>query len=453
MKKIFLCLLGVLTVVGQGEAGRLRYWPGYIDNSDCSGSKDCGFAVNVFSDDGVFWSGEIPEVTSMSIRLIGNDGTGNRATHSLRPYFALQLGPIATNQNQGTDPKFGVYLKDGMGNDTNYRLKGFKSSPEVAVKIRAHLCSVVKDTNTGIKSCDKETRFVDYEYTFEDLKDGVYKSNHKLNNWEAVKWVEVWMQNNKDFRLASNTSGFGVRSLHLPYILIYGRYTTYDRDGNVIADAFDKGASSRYLLLDKKVRLNHRQCKLSLTPDKPVNFGNLSVTDDQEGQIGITKDTQIHLSCDGVYSENLFTGGYIPDPAVDFEESKDISGKNAVHVVEEMKITATTPVMINSEKKIGLTLEKSSTLDNSAQAVPNPNIYVEGSLTKTPFCGTKNKPLPLDVNLKQYSLVQGFENKGEPDNAIGPRHINTFYWKLCKKNGEVEGGKYKGSATISIKYK
>ena len=160
------------------------------------------------------------------------------------------------------------------------------------------------------------------------------------------------------------------------------------------------------------------------------------------------------MSCGGSYNEYLFSGGTkilsdgSSDPTVNVLTLTPVSGKKAVHVVEEMKITAGTPVMINNEKKIGLTLQGSNSLN-----VPNPNIYVEGSLNQTPFCGVNNNPLPLDVDLKQYSLVKSFENNGEPNNAIGPRHINTFYWKLCKKNGEVEGGKYKGTATISIKYK
>ena len=455
MKNIFLCLLGILTLVGQAEANRTKYWPGYIDNSDCAASTDCGFGVNIFANGGVFWSGEIPEVTTTSIRLLGNDGTGADSTHATRPFFALRLLELAVNQNQGTEEKYGVYLKDGKGNDTSYRLKGFRSSPEIAIKIRAHLCRVEK--KNAINSCVEDTRYVDYEYTLSDLKSGTYKGPYKLNNWEAVKWVEVWMQNN-DFRLASNSDGYNVRSLHLPAVYIDSRYTTYNRDGGVISDANIGGQAptgSRYLLLDKIVRLNHRQCKLSLTPDTPVNFGNLSVTDDQVGQIGTTRETRIDLSCDGRYTENLFTGGTVGDPNVNVEKTTDISGQNAVHVVEEMKITANSPVSINGIQQIGLTLQQANTQSKDAnQPVANPYMYVVGSLSKTGGCDVSS--LPINQDIKDIaSKIKTFEdgNKNDKDYSIAPLHLNTLYWKLCKTKGEVEGGKYKGTATISIKYK
>lgn len=452
MKKIFLflCLFGIFSVVEQVNAQQYRYWPGYIDNSDCERMKECGKMVNIFADDGKIYVGGRNSLLLQNTQKAWKNGTGAQSTHSIKPLVHVEMRDISAVQpDQG---KYGVYLKDGQGNHTEYRLKGFPTE-NTALNVRAWLCDVSRDAE--LKCTDKD-KYVDYRFTLADLIKGSYsKDIHTLNNREAIGWLEVWV-NGKDYRLASDDA-FGVRSIQLPGIWIYIQTERFNQYGNKIP--YDNYGSYTILLSDKIARLNHRQCKLTLNPDKPVYFGNLSVTDDQEGQIGTTRETQVHLSCGGSYNEYLFSGGTkilsdgSSDPTVNVLTLTPVSGKKAVHVVEEMKITAGTPVMINNENKIGLTLQGSNSRNNTVRAVPNPNIYVEGSLDNTPFCGTKNKPLPLDVDLKQHSLVKSFENKGEPDNAIGPRHINTFYWKLCKKNGEVEGGKYKGTATISIKYK
>ena len=435
-------------MLGQSFANQVRFWPGYIDNSGCYYQTECGQMVNIFKDDGKIFVGGRKRPILTNTQEAWRNGNGPNSTHSIKPLLHVEMRGIAGRQSD--EGKYGVYLKDGAGVDTEYRLKGFPSGKDFALNVRAWLCNVEKGTN----KCNDNGKFVDYKFTLSELMKGSYSKNeHLLNNLQAISWLEVWVYGN-NYRLASDDA-FKTRSLQLPGLWLYIQTKRYNQYGDEIP--YNNSGSQVILISEKIARLNHRQCNLTITPNKPVHFGNLSVTDDEEGQIGTTIDTRVELSCPGTYTEGLISGGFSsedkPDPSVNVWTPTQVSGQNAVHVVEEMKISATSPVMINGEKKIGLVFQKANTLDGSAQLVPNPNIYVEGSLTKTPFCGKQNNPLPLDVDLKQHSMVQSFQNTGEKDHAIGPKYVNTFYWKLCKKNGEVEGGKYKGTATISIKYK
>ena len=449
MKKLFLflSLFGVISFAEESQADPIRFWPGYIDNSGCAQAKECGHMVNIFSKDGKIFLGGNKRLSITKTQDAWRNGTGANSTHAIQPRIHVHMTEISGNQTGTENGKYGVYLRDGKGNDTRYRLKGFPYDKNIALNIRAWLCNVSKDTY----ECKDNGEYFDYQYTLAELINGSYSEKAPmLKDKKAISWLEVWVNGN-DYRLASDNDGYGTRSLHLPGLWAYISVDIFDQYGTKINT--DNSGGNIVLIREKIARLNHRQCKLTVTPDKPVYFGNLSVTDEQVGQIGPTVDTRVELSCPGTYTETLLSGGFSskdnPDPTVNVWTSTPVSGEKAVHVVEEMTITAGTPVTINGEKKIGLTLQENS----STQPVPNPNIYVEGSLSKTAVCGKSNNPLPLDVNLKQHSLVQSFQNKGEPGHAIGPQHVNTFYWKLCKKNGEVEGGKYKGTATISIKYK
>lgn len=432
-KKIIAILIAC--PFGSVLADNLIEWPGYINNERCLLGMECGGKLpgqggelGVFPDgNGTFYSGNISGLYSKLERLY------NYGNH-MDPENYLTKINITWRVKMIGHSSLDAY-GSGIPN-TNYQLKGWNATDTVlTLQIRRCLWD-------GQSTCSlQEVKPEDYiNVTWQDISNN-NPLTVSLKRNENVQFINVWMNHNQ-FRLYSHNPELDqyVRSIQLPGLRIGYVFQGYTQTDKPVNSGNTAGEDT--VLPIKNVKLNDRTCKIVLNDDH--DFGEFVVNDQQIGKLGEEKESIIKITC-GKYGTNIRN-------SAGKQEWKEIQGTGKAiegvhHTINNITIMPTYTVNIgNNVPKIGLS-------SNGTDVAPN--LYIEGSLQQGKPCGVSAIEIgkatkPADFNSKFWA-DKDYKNPNDKS-YIFEQPLDTIYWKVCKKEGVVDGGTYKGAVTIAIDF-
>lgn len=374
-------------------------WPKYIDNSRCLGGEDCGFAeLGGLSSDIIF--DEPINYFDKNNRFHKMIGVGHRV------WFKWNIG--------GQNPSERLPLVTEWGEETPYVLLGLNNA---WFTVQADKCKWNNNTDCVYSGQENAT------WSWSQVSRGISLSHEAVKGQGFTHFryklgfnpntLSLGIDKSKIKNLSNGQLNMLARKLRMPSVMM--TITLESDDGSVQSTTGTLMVSSPQI-----VKLNDRQCTLQFDPSS-IDFGSLSVSTAQNGKIGVERVATLKLNCSGYNDTSI--GRYI-------------SGSNVTHSVLSATLKAANEVQINGKTKIGLAKNPNKVA---------PNIYIEGDLNPDQECGTSSTTLEVG-NLSPNPDSFG----GVTDAISGSKQI---YWRLCKQPGEVEGGQYSASATISIDFK
>ena len=432
-KKIIAILIAC--PFGSVLADNLIEWPGYINNERCLLGRECGGEgqgpgeLAVFPDgNGTFFMGNISGLNKKLERLFNYGNPMKPENYLTRIELEWKVS------------MYGHSSLDSSGSGipgTRYQLKGWAARNDV-LTLQIRRCLWDGQSTCKLQEVKPEDNI---KVTWEDIANNK-PLNVTLNRNESVQFINVWMNHNR-FRLYSYNpdSDQYVRSIRLPGLKISYKFQAYTQTNKPV-NVDDNTWGEDIVLPAKDVKLNDRTCKIVLNDDH--DFGEFVVNDQQIGKLGEEKESIIKITC-GKYGTNIRN-------SAGKQEWKEIQGTGKAtegvhHTINNITIMPTYTVNIgNNVPKIGLS-------SNGTDVAPN--LYIEGSLQQGKPCGVSAIEIgkatkPADFNSKFWA-DKDYKNPNDKS-YIFEQPLDTIYWKVCKKEGVVDGGTYKGAVTIAIDF-